>query len=173
MDDIAEHLGMRVDFGGLDTENIEFFRHCGEHQLHLQCCDDCTLLRCPPTTACPFCASPNATWRPVSGAGTLYSYGEVHHAVSPAFREFTPYLLLLVELDEQKGAPGEYDGLRLQGNLLASDGEMAPADVISQVGIGTRLKVVFKDLGDGFALPQWTLDERAEQPEPWRYPDVT
>jgi hypothetical protein len=31
--------------------------------------------------------------------------------------------------------------------------------------------VVFKDVGDGIAVPLWTIDEDAEQPEsPWRYP---
>ena len=40
-----------------------------------------------------------------------------------------------------------------------------------QVGIGTRVRMVFSEVTDGFALPHWTIDEDAEQPEsPWRYP---
>ena len=31
--------------------------------------------------------------------------------------------------------------------------------------------MVFVDVTDEFALPQWTIDEDADQPdEPWRYP---
>jgi len=31
--------------------------------------------------------------------------------------------------------------------------------------------MVFTEVTEGFALPHWTIDEDAEQPEnPWRYP---
>ena len=107
----------------------------------------------------------------MEGRGTLYSYGEVHHAIQPAFRAHAPYLLLLVELDEQRNVPQEFDGLRLSGNLVDVDGELASHELVRQVGIGTRLKVVFKQLGANIALPQWTIDTEAQQPEtPWRYP---
>ena len=89
----------------------------------------------------------------------------------PVFRAHTPYLLLLVELDEQRNEPAEFDGLRLQANLATAEGELAPPEVVRTVGIGTRVKVVFKDIGEGIAMPLWTIDEDAEQPdEPWRYP---
>ena len=43
--------------------------------------------------------------------------------------------------------------------------------MIKQVGIGTRVRMVFSEVTNGFALPHWTIDEDAEQPEsPWRYP---
>ncbi len=166
----GEYLGMSVYLDDLDQEDLAFFRHCGNHELHVQQCDACGLKRLPPTTACPFCAAPDATWVPVSGKGTIYSYGEVHHAIQPAFRPYTPYLLLLVELDEQRGVPGEFDGLRLQGNLAAPDGELAGEALVRSVGIGTRVRVVFKDMGEGIAMPLWAVDEDAEQPaSPWRY----
>lgn len=167
----GEYLGMPIVISELDQENATFFRHCRSHELHLQCCTSCGLMRYPPTTACPWCAAPESTWKPVSGRGTLYSYGEVHHAIQPRFREFTPYLLLLVELDEQRGVPNEFDGLRLTGNLATASGELAPPELVERVGIGTRLRVVFVDAGAEIAVPLWTLDEEAEQPtDPWRYP---
>jgi hypothetical protein len=43
--------------------------------------------------------------------------------------------------------------------------------MVARVGIGTRLRMVFSDVGDGLALPQWTIDEDAAQPVPWRYPE--
>ncbi len=85
MDKVGEYLGMQIHFDDLDRDNVEFFRHCGRHQLHLQRCSDCLLKRYPPTTACPYCGAPGVTWEPVAGHGTLYSYGEIHHAIQPAF----------------------------------------------------------------------------------------
>ncbi len=169
----GEYLGMPVAIDDLDKENQAFYVHCGNHQLHLQVCDDCDLMHYPTTTSCPFCGSPDYHWKPVSGKGTLYSYAEVHQAIQPLFKEFTPYLLMLVELDEQKDKPCEYDGLRMNANLVTPEGDMAPPELVRQVGIGTRLRIVYKDIGDGMALPLWTVDEEAEQPqEPWRYPEA-
>jgi uncharacterized OB-fold protein len=166
----GEYLGMPVAIDDLDKENREFFKHCANHDFHLQACDDCSMLRYPPTTACPYCASPNSTWKPVEGKGTLYSYGEIHHAIQPVFRQHSPYLLLLVELDTQRGKPGEHDGLRITGNLATADGELADDTLVRSVGIGSRLKMTFKDAGDDIAIPLWCIDEDAEQPDkPWRY----
>ena len=101
----------------------------------------------------------------------MYSYGEVHQSIVPAFKPYTPYLLLLVELDEQRGEPGEFDGLRIEGNLATSDGSLAGPELVSQVGIGTRVRVVFKDIGGDLAMPLWQVDEEAPQPNSvWRYP---
>jgi len=167
----AEYLGMALDINDLDTENLAYFRHCAAHEFHLQRCDDCALLRYPPTTACPWCASPNARWVPVEGKGAMHSYTEVHHAIQPAFRPFTPYMVLLVDLDTQNGVPTQHDALRVVGNLAMPDGTLAPKETVARVGIGSRMRMVFADVTDGLALPQWTIDEAATQPDrPWRYP---
>ena len=80
-------------------------------------------------------------------------------------------LLLLVELDTQRGLPGLYDGLRMTANLVSSDGELATPEMIQQVGIGSRLRIIYKDINEQISIPLFTLDEQAEQPEnPWRYP---
>jgi len=101
----------------------------------------------------------------------VHSYAEVHHAIQPAFKGHTPYMMLLVDLDTQKGAPSEHEALRVAGNLLTADGEFAPPEMIKRVGIGTRVRMVFKNVTDGFSLPHWVIDEDAEQPAaPWRYP---
>ena len=94
----------------------------------------------------------------------------MHHAIQPVFRQYSPYLLLLVELDTQKGKPGEYDGLRFTGNLATATGDLAPPELVRSVGIGTRLRIVYKDAGEGISMPLWTVDETAPQPaKPWRY----
>ena len=167
----AHYLGMLLTLDDLDTENRAYFQHCAEHDFHLQRCADCQLLRYPPTTACPWCASPKSTWVAVEGKGAVHSYTEVHQAIQPAFKEHTPYQVLLVDLDTQKGNPTPHEALRVIGNLATLDGKLAPADLVAKVGIGTRVRMVFADVAPGLSLPQWTIDEGAEQPAaPWRYP---
>jgi uncharacterized protein len=167
----ADHLGMPLSLDDLDAENLAYFKHCAAHDFHLQQCEACNLLRYPPTTACPWCMSHKARWAPVEAKGTVHSYTEVHHAIQPAFKAHTPYLLLLVDLDTQKGKPSEHEALRIVGNLTTENGTLAPPDLVKRIGIGSRMRMVFSDVGPGISLPQWTLDEAAAQPaQPWRYP---
>jgi uncharacterized OB-fold protein len=167
----AQYLGMPLQIDHLDGENLAYFKHCSEHAFHLQQCDACQLVRYPPTTACPWCTSPKSKWVPVEGRGAVHSYTEVHHAIQPAFKSATPYMILLVDLDTQNGKPSPNEALRVAGNLVSPDGKLAPADMVKQVGIGTRMRMVFADVTQGLSIPQWTIDENAKQPTSvWRYP---
>jgi uncharacterized OB-fold protein len=168
----AQYLGMPLDISELDAENLEYFRYCAHSDFRLQTCTACGLLRYPPTTTCPWCANPGARWTPVERRGTVHSYAEVHHAIQPAFREHAPYLVLLVDLDTQKGVPTTEEALRIVGNLTTADGVLAPPELVGKVGIGTRVRMVFTAIAPGLALPQWTFDEAAQQPAAvWRYPE--
>jgi hypothetical protein len=169
----GEYLGMELSIPDTDPERRTFFEWCGKHEMHLQRWQSNGLLSYPPGTANPWDGTPEHDWAAVSGRGTIASYVEVHHAIHGAFRGKTPYLILLVELDEQRGQPSEHESLRVVGNLVTSDGSLAPAGIVGKVGIGTRVRVVYLDVGAGFALPQWMLDETADQPTPWRYPGGT
>ena len=65
---------------------------------------------------------------------------------------------------------GAGEALRVIGNLCTPDGQLAPPELVKSVGVGTRVRMVFSDVSDGIALPQWTIDEAADQPaKPWRY----
>ena len=166
----GEYMGMGLRIDDLDVEDVAYFKHCAAHDFHLQACADCGKLRYPPTTACPWCMSRESAWEKVDGKGTVHSYTEVHHAIQPAFRGKTPYMLLLVELDTQQGKPTPDEGIRVAANLTLPDGSFAPADVVRRVGIGSRMRMVFSDVAEGLSLPQWTIDESAKQPDkPWRY----
>jgi uncharacterized OB-fold protein len=166
----ADYLGMPLSLDDLDVENRAYFQHCAEHKFHLQACAKCQLLRYPPATACPWCMAPESQWVPVDARGAVHSYTEVHHAIQPAFRKHTPYMVLLVDLDTQKGKPSPDEALRVMANLTTPDGTLAPPEVVKTVGIGTRVRMVFSDVAPGLALPQWTIDETATQPaRPWRY----
>lgn len=163
-------LGMTLRTDETDPQNLEFFEHCGRHELRLQRWKSNGMLSYPPGTGSPWDGTTEYTWDRVGGRGTVISYSEVHHAILPAYREHLPYHLLLVELDEQRGQPTEHEALRLVGNLVTRDGQLAPTEMVTSIGIGTRVRVVFVDVGEGFAMPHWTIDEEAEQPRPWRYP---
>ncbi len=168
----GDYFGMALEVSDLDVENTAYFGHCARHDFHLQHCNDCDLLRYPPTTACPWCMSPRSTWKSVEGKGTVHSYTEVHHAVQPSFQAHLPYLVLLVELDTQSGKPTEHEALRVVGNLVTPDGVFAPRGMVEKVGINSRVRMVFSDVSPGLSLPQWTIDETAAPAlDIWRYPE--
>lgn len=168
----GEYLGMPVAVGDLDKENLAYFGYCAQGEFRLQRGKKSGLVRYPPTTACPWTRDREYDWVEVEGKGAVHSYSEVHHAIQPAFRAHTPYLILLVDLDTQLGEPTEHEALRVAGNLVNADGDLASPDEVASVGIGTRVRMVFSPAGDGLAIPNWTVDTEAEQPEEiWRYPD--
>lgn len=166
----AEYLGMSLELNRLERHNVEYFGYCAKGEFRLQKCRHCGLLRYPPGSACPWCARDEFDWALVEGRGTVYSYFEVRHAIQPAFQPFVPYLVLLVELDEQSGAPSAGEALRVVGNLVAADGTLARPDLVQQVGIGTRVRMRLVPAGRELGLPQWQVDGGAPQARPWRYP---
>ena len=163
----GNYLGMDLTVDDLDIENLAYFGYCAEHRFHLQECTGCKLVRYPPTTACPWCMKAESRWVPVEGVGTVHSYGEVHHAIQPAFKAHVPYMILLVDLDIQKGKPSEHEALRVAGNLVTPDGKLASAEMVSKVGIGSRMRMAFSDVSSGLSLPQWTMDGISG--DVWRY----
>jgi uncharacterized OB-fold protein len=151
-----------------DTEWVEFYAHARAHRLAMRRCTACRLMRYPPTHACPWCTSLDWTWQEVSGRGTIHSYEIVVHAIQPGFKDATPYPVVLVELDEQRGQPTADEALRIVANLVTPDGRMEDE---SRVAIGRRVRVVFQDLADHMALPQFTLTDEPPEGRTWRMPE--
>ena len=165
------YKGMTLNLASIDEVNRSYFAHCARHDFHLQACVACDRLHYPPSSGCPWCGHAIQVWRRVEGKGTVYSYNEIAQAIQPGFAPHTPYLVLLVELDTQRGVPSEHEALRIFANLVGPDGELASPSEVVKVGIGSRVKMVFTDIGEGMAIPQWTLDNTAPQSVPWKYPD--
>ncbi|MCH2172550.1 OB-fold domain-containing protein [Myxococcota bacterium] len=165
----GEYLGMELFVPDEGVEHKKFFEYCGRGDFRLQRWKSNGLLSYPPSTGNPWDGTTEHDWESVEAKGNVMSYVEVPHAIIPALREHSPYLVLLVELDVQRGEPSEHEALRVIGNLVTPDGDLAPPDLVDRVGIGSRVRMVFRRVGEGFALPQWTLDETADQPKPWRY----
>ncbi len=164
----ATYLGMPLEIADLDGENQAYFRFCAQGRYHLQRCAACKLLRYPPGPSCYWCGHADATWVPVGMEGTVHSYTQVHHAIQPGFKPFTPYAVLVVDLDEQLGVPSEHEALRVVGNLVTPDGVLAPPDAVGQVGIGSRVRMAFTPLAPEMALPNWTLAPQPAGQAVWR-----
>jgi uncharacterized protein len=160
------YRGMSLIVPDNDSEWREFYAHTRAHRLVVRKCAACGLLRYPPAHACPWCMDLGWTWQEVSGRGTIYSYEIVVHAIQPGFKEIAPYAVVLVELDEQRGQPTPDEALRIVGNLVAADATTPEAE--ANVAIGKRVRVVFQDLADHLALPQFTLTDQPAAGRVWR-----
>src|SRR5262249_4068118 len=149
----VQYRGMALIVPDNDSEWKEFYEHARAHRLVVRKCKACGLMRYPPTHACPWCMELGWTWHEVSGRGAIYPYEIVAHAIQPGFKEMTPYAVVLVELDEQRGQPTPDEALRVIANLVKPD--FTP-EAEANVQIGRRVRVVFQDLADHMALPQFT-----------------
>jgi len=160
---MGEYRGLQLVVAPTDSEHRGYFEQARQHRLVVQRCGACSKLRGAIGAACPFCASPDWSWHEVSGRGVIYSYQIVTPAVHPAFADWIPDPVVLVELDEQRdvpwrgGAEGEAVSLRLIANLVTSDPAIAEAE--ENVAIGKRVEVCFLDLDETMALPQFRLSE--------------
>ena len=161
-----EYRGQQINISDADTEYKGYFEAAAEHRLVVKKCLHCGLLRGEPGPACPWCTSLQWEWNQVSGKGTIYSYQIVAHTVVPSFRDWAPFAIVLVELDEQSGQPDQYDGLRITANLV--DESMEP-EKEENVAIGKRVEVAFLDGEDGFTLPQFRLIDEPPKGTVWRH----
>ena len=164
----VQYRGMTLLVPDDDGEWTEYLAHARAHRLVVRQCSACGLMRYPPSHACPWCMDLGWTWREVSGRGTIYSYETVVHAIQPGFKDAVPYVVALVELDEQRGRPTSDEALRIVGNLVRPDGSMEDE---TKVAIGLRVRVVFQDLADHLALPQFTLSDEPPAGRVWRLPE--
>jgi uncharacterized OB-fold protein len=163
----VEYRGMNLVIPENDSEWREYFKIARAHRLVMRACAACGLMRYPPSHACPWCRSLDWTWREMSGRGHVYSYEIVMHAIQPGFKDWTPYPVVLVELDEQRGLPSAHEALRIVGNLVTPD--LRP-EAEANVAIGKRVRVVFQDIADDFALPQFTLTDEPPEGLAWSFP---
>jgi len=161
----VEYRGMSLVIPDNDSEWKEYLAAARGHRLVLRECTACRLLRYPPTHTCPWCMELGWTWREVSGRGAIYSYEIVVHAIQPGFKAWAPYPVVLVELDEQRGQPTADEALRIVTNLVTPD--FTP-EAEANVAIGKRVRVVFLDLADDVALPQFTLTDEPPAERVWR-----
>jgi uncharacterized protein len=106
-------------------------------RLEIQRCAHCGSWRFPPMIACPSCQSEELVPTPVSGRGRIYSFTVVRQAFDLAYAAEVPYVVALVELEEDPG-------LRILTNIVGA----GP----SEITVGMPVEVAFEDR-DGAAIP--------------------
>lgn len=164
---VVEYRGMQLIVPENDSEFLGYFEAAQQHKLVVKKCTACHLMRYPPGSGCPWCMSLEWTWQEVSGKGTIYSYEIIVHAIQPGFRDIAPYPVVVVELDEQRGAPTPHEGIRLVANLV--DAQFKP-EAEQNVAIGKRVNVVFQELSKEFTLPQFSLSNEPPEGPVWQFP---
>lgn len=120
-----------------DQMSTFFWDSVNEGRLSILRCEDCGYFVHYPRPMCTRCQGTNLSPRAVSGRGTLYAYTEVHQAFHPYYADKLPYVLAVVELDEQPG-------LRLTTNVVDADGV--------ELRVGLPMEVVFRAVGAGGAV---------------------
>jgi len=126
-----------------DPDTAGFWAAASRGELALCRCQKCGLWMQPPLERCRRCGG-ETSFAPVSGRGAIYSFIVVRHPAVPGYLDGLPYVVAIVELDEQAG-------LRLPTRLL---------DVVpEQVRIGQRVRVELSPHpGGDFRVPCFRLD---------------
>ena len=71
-----------------DAVDQTFWDACNEERLVIQHCDACSRFQHPPEATCYECGSAEKLgWRPMSGRGTIYSYGVVYDSPIAVLQE--------------------------------------------------------------------------------------
>jgi uncharacterized protein len=112
-----------------------FWEAAKRHEFVMPRCKLCDHLFFYPRSECPRCLSNHLEWMKVSGRGRLHTYTVVYQPANAAFRDDTPYIYAVVQLDE---------GPRMVSNVVQCE--------IDAVRVDMPLEAIFEDV-----TPEWTL----------------
>ncbi|MFN0089471.1 MAG: Zn-ribbon domain-containing OB-fold protein [Acidimicrobiales bacterium] len=120
-----------------ESEEAEpFWEATREGRLICQWCDDCAAPVHYPRAVCPRCLGEKLSWKPLTGAGEVYTFTVLPSAAQKGLAAFAPYVVALVDLD---GGP------RFYSNVVGCDPD--------EVRIGMRVELTWEELEDGRQLP--------------------
>ena len=122
-----------------NADSLPYWNAAREGRLLIRKCNACGSVHFMPRHLCPVCWSDQLEWVEAKGTGSVHSFTIIRRAPTAAFASRTPYVVVLIDLDE---------GPRMIANLLGGDA--------LSVGIGDRVKVTFEDRGEGAMIPQFT-----------------
>ena len=123
--------------------NDGYFAAAAEGRLVVQSCPECGVRQYPPELNCYDCYSFDLDWETAAGTGTIWSWVEVVHPAHPALREFGPYIVALIELDDMPE-------IKLVGTVVE-------APLGGQMQVGARVRVVFERTADDLTQPRWRM----------------
>jgi len=123
------------------SQDTEFFwAGTARHELRIQRCGECGVLRHPPGPMCLACGGAKPGYVVAAGTGEIYSYVVHHHPPVPGRQ--VPFVVALVQLPE---------GVRMVGELLGA--------VPEQVRIGMPVRIEFARVDEDLTLPAWRAAE--------------
>ncbi len=122
----------------VDAETAPFWAAAKERKFLIRHCNLCGRNHFYPRHYCPHCWSDHCEWRPASGHGRIYSYTVIHHNDAPPFSATLPYIVALIDLDEN---------VRVTSNIVECTPEV--------VHVGMPVEVVFEHVSDEVTLPQF------------------
>lgn len=126
-----------------DDLSKSFWDGVKQRKLLVQRCAECQRYQFPPDASCEACSSTALSFEEVSGRGTVFSFTEtVSGARHPYFQSILPYLVGMVQLDEQEGL------------IFASN---FPGSEYADLTIGAPVEVEFQELAEGAVIPQFRL----------------
>ena len=127
------------------SRDTEFFwAGTARHELRVQRCGECGVLRHPPGPMCLACGGAKPDYVVAAGTGKIYSYVVHHHPPVPGRQ--VPFVVALVQLPE---------GVRMVGELLGASPE--------QVRIGMPVRIEFARVDEELTLPAWREDRPAPE----------
>lgn len=115
-----------------------YWEACNERRLSMQRCSDCHRLRWHPSPRCGECGGEEYSWDILSGRGTINTWTVITHPVHPAAVEKVPYVVAVIELEDQAG-------LTIVSNLIDCD--------VDAIAFGQRVEVDFIAHPNGQKLP--------------------
>ena len=133
-----------ADIIGLSTNpsTEPFWQAAAEHRLVVPRCTSCGTYRLPPAPFCFNCRAQQVEWIDHDGAGEIYSFTVIRHAVIPQVADALPFVAAVVEL------PGT-GGCRLVGNVVDCDP--------GAVRIGIPVTLDWYDVRAGESVPVFRL----------------
>ena len=124
-------------FMGMPEESEPFFEAAREQRLLVQRCTECGEHQFYPRKICIQCGSPGVEWVESSGRGTVHTFAVIHQQGMPGWRDETPYVAAIIDLEE---------GVRMTSNVVGIDP--------SAVTVGMPVEVTFVDEGM-YVLPRF------------------
>jgi uncharacterized protein len=123
-----------------------FWEAAKEHRLSLLRCQQCGHFVHFPRPMCDRCQSMNLAPEDISGRGTLYSYTTVMQAGSPYFTDKVPYVIGIIDIDEEPG-------VRVPSGIDAHEDSLY---------CGMRVEVFFKEINKELTLPYFRPAQESE-----------
>ncbi len=115
-----------------------FWEGCREHHLRFQKCEECGLVRWPPSAICPNCYLRDTIWITAAGKGKVYTFAIFHRAYHPGFEGELPYVTAVVELEE---------GPHFLTNIVGCRPDEVKCDMV--------VEVIWEDITEEFSLPKF------------------